>query len=174
MPHSGSQLESINENPANMPFALGRMAAEWFRLGCAAAKNSQPQHAMQMFEYALRVDPRFVQASNRRGKVLLEQQLRTDAETSFRYSLHLDPDNEYALLMLGCMHAETRDYEAARSYFEHVVRANNESHLGWKNLARVYDRLGCFTRSTLAHMEKNRIEGSGGARVPDRVHPHAS
>lgn len=171
MPNHEPQSSLVPENSGIVPIAFGRTASEWFRLGCAAMRNSQLRTATQMFEYALIVDPSYTRASNRCGKTYLEQELNTDAQRLFEHTLQYDPANEYALLMLGCMRAESRDYDAARNYFERVVRMNSESYIGWKNLATTYDRLGCLTRATLAHSERLRLQQSPPAIVREHTNP---
>jgi uncharacterized protein YqcC (DUF446 family)/Tfp pilus assembly protein PilF len=143
-------FDALFEPPPSLiaPLPLPSRAAEPYERSRAAFARGEHQAALAAIAEALAIDPRFPNAHNYAGWILLHWPARTatqleSAITHFREALVIEPGTDAplanacdALLAAGREEEAIAEAERARSSPEWNRAAAAENWLGWRGLAR--------------------------------------
>jgi tetratricopeptide (TPR) repeat protein len=96
-------------------------ADAWYLLGRAKYNESDIAAAAQMFEHALALRPKYIEAENNLGLCWRELNKLADAQTAFRTAIDWEgdpPSDAQPFLNLGSLLTEQGDFEKAVPYLE--------------------------------------------------------
>lgn len=111
------------------------------------ALTERPADAIDAFDRAIAIDPRFELAHRNRGLALISLDRLAEAEEAFRRALEIEPDSSGALASLSQLYGRQDEYESALLYARRATEANPGSLDAWTWLAAVEADFGSKTRA---------------------------
>lgn len=113
------------------------------------------EEARKEFELELELNPRDSVAHYQVGQILLAQQKRDEGIARIRRSIELQPDFTRALIALGKVHMDAKEYDEAIVLLEKAVAGAPSSEAARYGLMRAYRRAG---RKEDAMKQKDELE----------------
>ena len=162
--------------------ALISLGAKWidpqesFKQGTVYLGQGNLQCAIDAFTRAIEKNPSFVEAFNNRGLAYFEQKDLERAREDFLHALELDPENAITNNNLGVFYFNTGEYQKALYYFKRALKYNQLQgpYMAsvFRNLSRVYKKLGDMTQSQKAETQAVQIEDRyPNQKKRDKVNP---
>jgi Tfp pilus assembly protein PilF len=111
------------------------------KLAAAYTTDRQLDRALDLFNDVLNDNPKYGEAYNNRGFVLVLLGDIDGAQTDFEAALALDPDLEPALANLASLHANMNRFDEARAYLERLIRMDPENQ-NYLRLLEIIDAPG--------------------------------
>jgi Flp pilus assembly protein TadD len=113
-------------SPAANPLLLGiaKPAQEKFLAGLAA-KN--PDEALELFDTAIRLDPKFAAAYYEKGQILLQKNDVDGAIAALVKAIELKTDYVEAKYAFGRAHLQKKDYEIAEAVFRDILTQGGDN-----------------------------------------------
>ena len=111
-------------------------------LGSLLAKEGKFDEAMNYYEAALRIEPRYPEARFFRANVLEHEGKLDEAISEYQRVLWHKPTAEQTHISLGAALAKERHYDAAVTNYLAALKLNPESAVAHNNLARVLQSQG--------------------------------
>jgi tetratricopeptide (TPR) repeat protein len=112
----------------------------WNNLGILAAREGNPDLAIQYFERALLIDPEHSIALENLGSAYRQKKDWPQAERALEHALALNPDDPEANYSLGMVYAQQNDTEHAYEYFEKAIAFRPAYPEALNNLGILYLR----------------------------------
>ncbi len=106
---------------ARLGEAIPKAARKEYERGAKASRQGNPQKAIEHFQRALALHPRYVQALNDLGVQYLRLNDLDRARALFQKALEADPQAPHPHVNLGFLHMLRKDYEAALTALQQAV-----------------------------------------------------
>lgn len=131
---SAGQTEDIGDNSAD-PVRL-------FERGQTAHARGELEKALQFYEEAIKVKPRFFEAEFQRGNVLVSLERFSDAEAAFRRVIEMRSDWSLPHSALGALLVRTNRDKEANSLLERALALDGKDTVALRLLADLRLRSG--------------------------------
>ena len=137
-----------------------RTALEWFERG-AGLERSDVDAALRAYEFAIAVDPAFVDAHVNLGRLLHEAKRYAEAERAYRTAVASCDDDPVLLYNLGVLLEDMNRGPAAVNAYEAALAIDPSFADCHYNLALLYEKLA-KPREAIQHMARyRRLVGTG-------------
>ena len=141
--NKASQAKDCFERALRLPAAYpGTQPNAWSNLGILAARAGDLDHAIELFERALKTDPDHAIALENLGTAYRQKKDWPEAERALQRALALIPEDAEANYSLGMVYAEQDDAARASEYLERALAARPDYPAALNNLGIVYLRAG--------------------------------
>jgi tetratricopeptide (TPR) repeat protein len=131
----------------------------WMNLGICAAHDGQYKIAQKHFSIATDLNSSSFEVWANKGHVHQELAEFLDANNCYLKALELNPKHEDALIGLGNLLNEQKNYQDALKYFDAVIFINPENYLAKWNKALSLLRLGNFTEGWRLFESRQYVDG---------------
>lgn len=133
---------------------FGPSAEECYAQACQLDEDAKTlSDAERLYERAVRLEPRYVEAHINLGNVRHRLGRLDAAEMSFRTALYLEPRNKLALYNLACTLDDLGKGVQAIDLFQEVLSIDETYADAHYNLARVLEARGCH-REARPHWQR--------------------
>jgi len=106
---------------AQLSEVIPKAARKEYERGAKASRQGNPQKAIEHFQKALALHPRYVQALNDLGVQYLRLSDLDQARALFQKALEVDPHAPHPRVNLGFLHMLRKDYDAALTALQQAV-----------------------------------------------------
>jgi Flp pilus assembly protein TadD len=106
---------------ARLGDAIPKAARKEYERGAKASRQGHPQKAIEHFQRALALHPRYVEALNDLGVQYLRLNDLAQARAAFQKAIEVDPQASHPYVNLGFLHLLQKEYEAALAALQHAV-----------------------------------------------------
>ncbi|MBS0264059.1 MAG: tetratricopeptide repeat protein [Planctomycetes bacterium] len=120
-------------------------------------ETSDMSAALQWYEQAERLAPRYAPLRMRRARLLMRLNRLDDAEQDLRVAAHEESDSPYPYIALGRLELARGNLGAAREHCEIAVRNGSWSRDAHLELARIWNRLGHASDAYREQQEAARL-----------------
>ena len=123
-------------------------------LSSIAVEEKQYEHALQLVDQAIQIDPSDAVAHNNRGNVLSAMQQTEAAKASFLKALSLNPEYIQAHYNLGVVLEDQQQWDQAVARYHYVLAhepgfalAHNNIGVVFRQQGKKHEALSCFDRA---------------------------
>ncbi len=133
-------------------------AKEWYNKGVALAKEGKFKKALQAFENAIKIDPKFAEAWHNKGVALGRLGKHEKALQAFENAIKINPKFAQTWHNKGVVLGELgRHYEALQAY-EHAIKIDPKDTQTWYNKGIVLGELGRHYEALQAYEHTIKID----------------
>lgn len=144
--------------PYRRALALDPKPQYAYELGICAKKADQLDLALEAYEQALILEPRYVEARYNYSLALMDAKRYEDAVTSFDALLELEPDSYRAYYSKGLSLYYLGRYEEAIATFELALEQKETVNV-YNNIGLAYDKLGDKKSAQTYYKEAKNLKG---------------
>lgn len=150
-------LKALKLEPANPHNAL-----LFSNLGTIQRRQQDYEKALESYTFALNIAPRTLPILLNRAALYLELGKNDLARVNYSLALDIETSNEEALLMRAYIYRQQRDYKAARSDYERLLKLNSLSYNGRLGLVTLEQKEGKFEEALmlLNKMIADKMDGA--------------
>jgi tetratricopeptide (TPR) repeat protein len=130
-------FQRVVELPPRYP---GTLPNAWNNLGILAAREGNPDLAIQLFQRALQIDPEHSIALQNLGSAYRQKKDWPQAKRTLERALALSPDDPEANYGLGMVYAQQNDTERAYQYLQKAIESRPAYPEALNNLGILYLR----------------------------------
>lgn len=119
-------------------------ARTWYNEGVALDDSGRYEEAIECYDRAIEIDPRYAKAFNNRGADLLSLKRYDDAIKSFGQAIDIDPDYKEAWNNKGVALGHQGEFEDAIDCFEEAIEIDPFYGEAWNNMGNAHYYLGNY------------------------------
>lgn len=137
--------------------------------GLIAILNKQYDKAVTIYQEALRIEPKAVDAWERLGASYDKLKQYDKALTAYQEAVRIKPDYPYAWYNLGVAYIDLKQYDKAVTAYQEAVRIKPDHADAWNNLGAVYFDLGRYGKTYKAYQTLRKLDASMADEFSDAV-----
>jgi tetratricopeptide (TPR) repeat protein len=153
--------------------AEGPVGYDLYTAGTVAAKLNQHEHAIELYDQALRFSPYYVDARRHRARAHIALKMYEEAEADLDVVLEVEPADAWTLAQYAYLRLEQKDYKGALEKLELANQANPADVWVIEKLAAEYlYRTREFKKAeplVVQLLEKNPKSGAGWLMRADLI-----
>jgi tetratricopeptide (TPR) repeat protein len=127
-------------------------------LGNVYTATEQPAKAIEAYQQAVRIDPKYAKAWNRLGLAYENSKQYGKAIEAYQQAVRIDPEFAVAWYNLGRAYNETKLYAKANDAFQQAVRIDPKDAEAWVELAVSYGRTNQTEKAIESFQQATRIK----------------
>lgn len=128
-------IRNGNESTSNLAIA-------YYNRGIMYRRKKDNEAALQDYDEAIRLNPRFAFAWYNRGNIYRDKNDDDRALTNYSEAIRVDPKYANAYNNRGEIHHRRGDYERAISDYSEAIRVNQKHDNAWYNRGLAYTKTG--------------------------------
>lgn len=113
----------------------------WYGLGYAYSRMDKNDKAVEAFDFALAINPRYYSAIFTKGEILTENGDYDRAIDLYNELVDTENDNLQAICCLGECYNQKGEYTIAKSYLNRAKRIDSSNACVWYGIAMIYKNL---------------------------------
>lgn len=141
---SGDRSSALSENKSYTPAAEQSEAVSWLNQGIALGNLGKYSEAIQAFDKAIEINPKYEAAWYLKGAALNKWDMYNEAIQAYNKVIEIDPRNESAWRGIGITLGNLGKYDEAVQAFDRAIDINPGNAAGWYLKGAALDRQGKY------------------------------